>query len=94
MMMTILDGRRANELKGTTLGPYHPSLVQVCCADSDEKIFKHFFIRSCVKTMSADGDHLEFPIGTRNVTFVEVHPMITHVTYQFNCPSAFVHDEL
>ena len=60
MMVAILDGRRANEFKGTILEPYHPSLVQVCYADLDEKFFKHFFIRSYVKTMSADGDMLNF----------------------------------
>ena len=42
MMVAILDGRRANEFKGTILEPYHPSLVQVCYADLDEKFFKHF----------------------------------------------------
>ena len=25
--------------------------------------------------MSADGGHREFPIRTKNITFVEVHPM-------------------
>ena len=39
--------------------------------------------------MSADGGHLEFPIGTKNITFVEVHPMITHATNQFNWPDGF-----
>lgn len=29
--------------------------------------------------MSADGDHLEFR-SAKNITFVDVHPMITHAT--------------
>ena len=53
---------------------------------SEEKIFQHFPIGSYVKTMSADGGHLEYPIGTKNITFVEVHPMIIHATNQFNWP--------
>ena len=49
------------------------------------EIFKHFPIyRSHVKTMSADGGHLEFPIGTKNITFVEVHPMTIHAMFALN----------
>ena len=41
------------------------------------EFFKHFPIASYVKTITADGGHLEFPIGTKT-TFVEVHLMIIH----------------
>ena len=47
-----------------------------------------------LKTMSADGGHLEFLIGKKTITFVEVHPMITHATNQFHWPSAFWQEEL
>ena len=34
--------------------------------------------------MSADGGHLEFPIGTKNITFLEVHPMNIHAMFALN----------
>ena len=39
---------------------------------------------SYITTMTADGGHLDFPIGTKNILFIEVHPMITHAMNQFN----------
>ena len=40
--------------------------------------------------MSADGGHLEFPIGTKkNITFVEVHPMNIHATFVLNWFTGF-----
>ena len=38
---------------------------------------------SYVKTMSADGGHLEFPIGMKK-TFVEVHPRTIHAMFALN----------
>ena len=35
------------------------------------------------------GGHLEFAIGTKNITFIEVYPMIIHATNQFNWPDGF-----
>ena len=34
--------------------------------------------------MSVDGGHLEFPIGTKIITFVEVHPMTIHAMFALN----------
>ena len=34
--------------------------------------------------MSADGGHLEFPIGTKTIAFVEVHPMNIHAMFALN----------
>ena len=48
-----------------------------------------FPIGSYVKTMSADGGHLEFPIGTKNITFVEVHPMNIHAMFALNWFTGF-----
>ena len=39
--------------------------------------------------MSADGGHLEFPIGTKNITFVEVHPMTIHAMFALNRLTGF-----
>ena len=49
-----------------------------------EKFFEHFPIRSYVKTISTDGGHLEFPIDTKNITFVKVQPMTIHATFALN----------
>ena len=40
--------------------------------------------------MSADGSHLEFPIGKKDITFVEVYPMINRAMFAaiFNFQSA------
>ena len=46
------------------------------------------------KTMSADGGHLEFPIGTKNITFVEVHPMTIHAMFALNWYTGFREDIL
>ena len=56
---------------------------------SEENFFKHLSIGSHVKTMSADGGHLEFPIGTKNITFVEVHPMNIHAMFALNWFTGF-----
>ena len=40
--------------------------------------------------MSADGGHLEFPISTKNITFVEVHPMTPiHAMFALNRLTGF-----
>ena len=39
--------------------------------------------------MPADGGHLEFPIGTKNITFVEVHPMNIHAMFALNWLTGF-----
>ena len=39
--------------------------------------------------MLADGGHLEFPIGTKNKTFVEVHPMNIHAMFALNWFTGF-----
>ena len=56
---------------------------------SEEKFFNIFPIGSYVKTMSAHGGHLEFPISTKNITFVEVHPMIIHAMFAVNWFTGF-----
>ena len=48
-----------------------------------------FPIGSYVKTMSADSGHLEFPIGTKNITFVEVHSMNIHAMFALNWFTGF-----
>ena len=42
--------------------------------------------------MTADGGHLEFPIGRKNISFVEVHPMIIHAMFALNWFSGFRED--
>ena len=39
--------------------------------------------------MSADGSHLEFPFGTKNITFVEVHPMNIYAMFALNWFTGF-----
>ena len=39
--------------------------------------------------MSADGSHLEFPIGTKIITFVEAHPMTIHAMFALNWFTGF-----
>ena len=48
-----------------------------------------FLIASYDKTMSADGGHLEFPIGTKSITLVEVHSMIIHAMFALNWFTGF-----
>ena len=48
------------------------------------EILEYFPIGSYVKTISADGSYLEFPNSTRNINFVEVHPMIVHAMFALN----------
>jgi hypothetical protein len=36
--------------------------------------------------MSCGGGHLGFPIGIKNIKFVEDHPMIIPGQFGFNCP--------
>jgi hypothetical protein len=38
---------------------------------------------------SWDGGHLGFPIGIKNIKFVEDLPMIIPMQFGFNCPSGF-----
>ena len=54
-----------------------------------ENFHTFFPIRSYVKTMSADSGHLEFPIGTKNITFVEVHPMTIYTMFALNWFTGF-----
>ena len=54
-----------------------------------ENFHTFFLIASNDKTMSADGGHLDFPIGTKNITFVEVHPMTIHAMFALNWCTAF-----
>ena len=56
------------------------------------QFFKHFPIGSYVKTMTTDGGHLEFPIGTKNLSFVEVHPMTIHAMFALNWLTGFRED--
>ena len=53
------------------------------------KIFSTFSHRAYVKTMSTDGGHLEFPIGTKNIFFAAVHPMIIHALFALNWFTGF-----
>jgi hypothetical protein len=39
--------------------------------------------------MSCGGGHLGFPIGIKNMKFVENLPMIIPGQFSFNCPSGF-----
>ena len=39
--------------------------------------------------MSCGGGHLGFPIGIKNIKFVEDLPMIIPGQFGFNCPSGF-----
>ena len=39
--------------------------------------------------MSCDGGHLGFPIGIKNINFVEDLPMIIPVQFGFNYPNGF-----
>ena len=39
--------------------------------------------------MSCGGGHLGFPIGIKNIYFVEDLPMIIPGQFGFNCPSGF-----
>ena len=54
-----------------------------------ENFHTFFPIRSYVETMSADSGHLEFPIGTKNITFVEVHPMTIYTMFALNWFTGF-----
>ena len=53
---------------------------------------ENFLIASYDKTMSADGGHLESPISTKNITFVEVHPMTIHAMFALNWYTGFRED--
>jgi hypothetical protein len=39
--------------------------------------------------MSCGGSHLGFPIGIKNIKFVEDLPMIIPGQFGFNCPSGY-----
>jgi hypothetical protein len=51
--------------------------------------FEHFPIGSNVNTMTCGCSHLGFPIGIKNIKFVENLPMIIPGQFGFNCPSGF-----
>jgi hypothetical protein len=44
--------------------------------------------------MSCGGGHLGFPIGIKNIKFVEDLPMIIPGQFGFNCPSGFREEAL
>ena len=44
--------------------------IQLCLMVSDKKSFKGYLNRN---KLSALGSHVEFPIDTKNITFVEHH---------------------
>ena len=46
-------------------------------------------LRRGTKTMSADGGHLEYPIGKKNITFVEVHSRTIHAMFALNWFTGF-----
>ena len=80
--------------KNITFIEVHPMIIHAMFALNRltgfrEEISKHLSIGSHVKTMSADGGHLEFPIGTKNITFVEVHPMNIHAMFALNWFTGF-----
>jgi hypothetical protein len=39
--------------------------------------------------MTCGGGHLGFPIGIKNIHFVEDHAMINPGQFGFNCPNGF-----
>ena len=74
-------------------GPYKDHPCNVCFKlvywFQRRKFLNNFPIGSYVKTMPADSGHLEYQIGKKNITFVEVHPVITHAKNQFNLLCTF-----
>jgi hypothetical protein len=56
-------------------------LYQVCVFYADRK--------SKMATTYCGGGHLGFPIGIKNIKFVEDLPTIIPVQFGFNCPSGF-----
>jgi hypothetical protein len=64
-------------------------LGSISAIASEKNIFLYFPIWSCVNTMTCGGSHLGFPIGIKNIYFVEDLPMIIPVQFGFNCPSGF-----
>ena len=57
-----------------------------------ENFYTFLLIAFYDKTMSADGGHLEFPIVTKNMTFVEVNPMTIHAMFALNWFTGFKED--
>ena len=49
-------------------------------------------IASYDKTLSTDDGHLQFPIGTKNITFVEVHLTTIHAMFALNRYTGFRED--
>ena len=62
------------------------SLALIIFVVSEKKAFEHFPIVSNVNLWSCGGGHLEFPIGIKNIKFVENLPMIIPGQFGFNCP--------
>ena len=54
-----------------------------------QKFLNIFPIGSYVKTMSADGGHLEYPIGKKNITFVAVHTRTIPAMFALNWFTGF-----
>ena len=66
------------------------SLALIIFVVSEKKAFEYFPIGSNVnQSMSCGGGHLGFPIGIKNIKFVEDLPMIIPGQFGFNCPSGF-----
>ena len=55
-----------------------------------EKFLNIFPPGSYVKTVSADGGHLEFSIATKNIIFVEVHPITTQCNKSIQLAQCFL----
>ena len=65
------------------------SLALIIFVVSEKKAFEHFPIGSNVNLFPASGGHLGFPIGIKNLNFVEDLPMIIPGQFGLNCPSGF-----
>jgi hypothetical protein len=66
------------------------SLALIIFVVSEKKAFEHFPIGSNVNLCAIHGGgHLGFPIGIKNINFVEDLQMIIPGQFGFNCPSGF-----
>ena len=75
--------------KNITFIDGHQTIIHAMFTLNWFTVFKEFFFNifpygSNVKTMSADVGHLEIRISTKNITFVDVHPMIIHAMFALN----------
>ena len=65
------------------------SLALIIFVVSEKKAFEHFPKGSNVNQCITVARHLGFPIGIKNIKFVENLPMIIPGQFGFNCPSGF-----